>query len=290
MRLQRAIESLSLNLDDELQRYRQNRSGQGAAIPTPARLQLRPNRKPIDLIALKTAAAAPTTPPPPPPNARLQALLGQASEPSSQAYPPKTTVNQVRLSHGGTLTTYRPSPEEYLESTEALLGSRPCRPPAEMDGDENPPSLIRQLTTPLGMGALLLLLVGSASVGYLVTSPEAISHLSNSPIARRLKGAPTDGSPSDAQADSASQGEAAFKPLGPDLSEQEFTSIDLDDISTLPSANSPTPVQNVPVQTQLGETPGAVPGAEDSRVAGAAPSAPRPGVLTPAGGRTNSAV
>ncbi|PSN77046.1 hypothetical protein C8B47_24160, partial [filamentous cyanobacterium CCP4] len=114
MRLQRAIESLSLNLDDELQRYRQNRSGQGAAIPTPARLQLRPNRKPIDLIALKTAAAAPTTPPPPPPNARLQALLGQASEPSSQAYPPKTTVNQVRLSHGGTLTTYRPSPEEYL--------------------------------------------------------------------------------------------------------------------------------------------------------------------------------
>ncbi|MGG6239905.1 SPOR domain-containing protein [Nodosilinea sp. AN01ver1] len=298
LRLQRAIESLALNLDDELHRYRQNRSGQGA-IPAPARLQLRPNRKPIDLIALKTAAAAPATPPPPPPNARLQELLGQASVPSTQAYPPKTTVNQVRLSHGGTLTTYRPSPEEYLESTEALLGSHPSRPPAGKGGDENPPSLIRQLTSPLGMGALLLLLVGSASFGYLVTSPEAISHLSDNPIARRLKGAPADGTASDAQSNSASQGESGFKPLGPDLSEQEFSSIDLDDISTLPSANSPTPVQNVPVQTQLGETPGAESGAEgvgpegavsDLRAAGAVPSAPRPGVLTPAGGRSNSAV
>lgn len=289
LRLQRAIESLALNLDDELHRYRQNRSGQGAAIPAPARLQLRQNRKPIDLIALKTASGAvATAPPPPPPNARLQDLLGQASVPDSQAYPPKPTVNQVRLSHGGTLTTYRPSPEEYLESTEALLGSHPQ--PRE-DGDESPPSLIRQLTSPLGMGALLLLLVGSASFGYLVTSPEAVSHLTDNPIARRLKGtlAPADGTASDAaQEGLANQGEAGFKPLGPDLSEQEFSSIDLDDISTLPSANSPTPVRNVPVQTQLGETPGAESATEGDRAAGSVPATPRPGVLTPAGGRPNS--
>lgn len=290
LRLQRAIESLALNLDDELHRYRQNRSGQGAAISAPARLQLRPNRKPIDLIALKTAAPA-VTPPPPPPNARLQELLGQASAPSSQAYPPKTTVNQVRLSHGGTLTTYRPAPEEYLESTEALLGSRPGHPESESELDENSPSLMRQLTTPLGMGALLLLLVGSASFGYLATSPEAVSHLSDNPIARRLKGIPNDGAVSDTAQDGlVSQGETNFKPLGPDLSEKEFSSLDLSDISTLPSANSPAPIQNVPLQGQLGETPGLVPGAEGSSIAGAAPSTPRPGVLTPAGGRTNSAV
>lgn len=290
LRLQRAIESLALNLDDELHRYRQNRSGQGAAIPTPARLQLRQNRKPIDLIALKTAAgAAAATPPPPPPNAHLQELLGQASVPNSQAYPPN--VNQVRLSHGGTLTTYRPSPEEYLESTEALLGSRPNHPQPELASDEHPPSLIRQLTSPLGIGALLLLLVGSASFGYLVTSPEAVSHLSDNPIARRLKGTlvPADGAASDAASEGlASQGKTGFDPLGPDLSEQEFSSIDLDDISTLPSANSPTPVRNVPVQTQLGETPGAESATEGDRAAGSAPATPRPGVLTPAGGRPSS--
>ncbi|MBE9112112.1 hypothetical protein IQ273_22145, partial [Nodosilinea sp. LEGE 07298] len=278
VRLQRAIESLALNLDDELHRYRQNRAGQGATVPAPARLQLRSNRKPIDLIALKTAAPA-AAEASPPANARLQDLLGQAPMPPSQTYPP-SAVNQVRLSHGGTLTTYRPSPEDYLESTEALLGSRPSRtqPPQE---DEDPPSLMRQLTSPLGMGALLLLLVGSASFGYLVTSPQAISHLSDNPITRRLKGTPADDA---APADLASQGEAGFKPLGPDLSEQEFGSIGLSDISTLPSANSPTPIQNVPAQTQLGEASAA----EGDRTAEATPSTPRPGVLTPAGGRPSS--
>ncbi|MGB6014027.1 MAG: hypothetical protein WBG32_04795, partial [Nodosilinea sp.] len=277
LRLQRAIESLALNLDDELYRYRQTRSGQGAAAPAPAKLQLRSNRKPIDLIALKTAAPAAASSSS---SDRLEDLLGQASVPSSQAYPP-SAINQVRLSHGGTLTTYRPAPDDYLESTEALLGSQPSHPQPPQESNEVPPSFMRQLTSPLGIGALLLLLVGSASFGYLVTSPQAVSHLSDNPITRRLRVTPADDA---ASADSASQGETGFNPLGPDLSEQEFGSIDLNDISTLPSANSPTAHQSVPVPIAADETPTA----EDDRTAESTPATPRPGVLTPAGGRPST--
>lgn len=289
LRLQRAIESLNLNLDDELRRYRQAKAGGDSVAPAPPRLQLRSNRKPIDLIALKTAASATAAPPHPSSNDRsqnsdrLQELLGQSSVPSSQAYPPQTAVHQVRLSHGGTLTTYRSAPEEYLESTEALLGTtgQAIQPPEE----KYPSSLRRQLTTPLGMGALLLLLVGSASFGYLVTSPEAASHLTDNPIARRLGGEPVV-DPDDANADGAdSQSEVGFSPLGPDLSEKEFASLDLSNLSTLPSANAPA-AQNVPVQTQLEEAP--APGGDGS--AETTPPVARPGVLTPAGTRSSSAV
>ena len=286
LRLQRAIESLALNLDDELHRYRQTQSGQ-AVTPAPARLQLRQTRKPIDLIALKSTAGATTATgaAAAPANPRLREILGQTSQPSSQAYPAKTAVNQVRLSHGGTLTTYRPSPEEYLESTEALLGSLPHRD--QPGQDEAPPSLLRQLTTPLGVGALLFLLVGSASFGYLVTSPQAISHLTDNPIARRLKGEPAPEGVANGSAVGDGldgQAETGFKPLGPDLSEKEFANLDLSNISTLPSANAPAASPRVPV-TPVGQTPVAESGTADST-----PTAPRPGVLTPAGVSGNSAV
>jgi hypothetical protein len=263
LRLQRAIESLALNLDDELNRYRRSRAG--VVPPTPARLPLRQTRKPIDLIALKTAAIAGAKPaaPPPPPNARLQELLGQPSVPTVQAYPPKTAINQVRLSHGGTLTTYRAAPDDYMESSEALLGSLPKGAPAP-DDTEYEPSLLRQLTTPLGMGALLLLLVGSASFGYLVTSPQAVSHLTDNPITRRLKGTSTpDSLPSDdplatqalGDQPDAGQPNAGFKPIGPDLSDQEFASLDLNRISTLPSDSSSATSRSFPAQGEVTGTP-----------------------------------
>jgi hypothetical protein len=287
LRLQRAVESLNLNLDDELHRYRQARSGQ--TTPAPARLQLRTQRKPIDLITVKSATAAATTAAaPPPPNARLQEILGQAAAPSGQVYPPQATVHQVRMSHGGTLTTYRPAPEDYLESTEALLGSLPTAGRRRSE-PEYAPSLMRQLTTPLGMGALLLLLVSSAGFGYLVTSPQAIQHLTDNAITRRLKGDPTpaDDAESVALDNLGSQAESGFKPLGPDLSEKEFASLDLNNISTLPSANSPTssagaaalPETTSPTMVGGQPLPTSAQRPGEPRTTG-----PRPGVLTPAGG------
>ncbi|MBE9140546.1 hypothetical protein IQ254_25665, partial [Nodosilinea sp. LEGE 07088] len=281
LRLQRAIESLNLNLDDELRRYRQSRLGQSTAPATPARLQLRQQRKPLDLIAVQAATAGPgnaaagpgktaassessaavagSTPSPSP---RLQEVLGQASVPSSQAYPPTTAVNQVRLSHGGTLTTYRAAPEEYYESTEALLSSSPNGAQAtrsrRRQESEYDPSPLRQLLTPLGMGALLLLLVGSAGFGYLVTSPETAQYITDNPIARRLKGEPTDTEAAIALGEANGVAETGFQPMGPDLSEKEFMSLDLNSISTLPSEEPSSAVQATPVQLQpeVGGRPG----------------------------------
>ncbi len=288
LRLQRAVESLNLNLDEELHRYRQARSGQ--ATPTPARLQMRTPRKPIDLITVKSTAAATAVAaaPPPPPNARLQEILGQAAAPNAQTYPPQTNIHQARMSHGGTITTYRPAPEDYLESTEALLGSLPTAAPRDRE-PEYVPSLRRQLTTPLGVGALLLLLVTSAGFGYLVTSPEAILHLTDNAITRRFKGDPSPAENADSVAlDSlGSQAESGFKPLGPDLSEKEFASLDLNNISTLPSADSPkSPAASADL---LPTTAPAMVGGQPLPTTGQRPgeprtTGPRPGVLTPAGG------
>jgi hypothetical protein len=268
LRLQRAIESLNLNLDDELRRYRQSQSGQSPAPVTPARLQLRQQRKPLDLIAVKVAANAadePATAPgvASPPTPRLQEILGQASVPNSQAYPPTTAVNQVRLSHGGTLTTYRAAPEEYYESSEALLGSLPngeqaTRSRRRREEPEYAASPLRQLFTPLGMGALLLLLVGSAGFGYLVTSPETAQYITDNPITRQLKGEPTDAETGVALGEANGESEAGFQPMGPDLSEKEFMSLDLSSISTLPSEESDPGVQttSIELQPEAGGRPG----------------------------------
>ncbi len=272
--VQQAVSSLMLGLDDELLRYRQSRSGQVPKGPGSTIKFRQAARKPIKLMTVNQAAAA-TAPrtgtsslavaPSPPTNPQVQAILGQQAQPTTQAYIPKTTVHRTQLSHGGTLTTYRAMPEDYLESSEALLGSLPQDEANDLDEGS---SLTRQLISPLGIGALLLLLVGSASFGYLVTSPQAVSHLTENPLVQRLTGNSdaSDGEVASEMAIAEDSPTPGLRGIGPDLSEQEFMALSLDRISALPGSQSSSrpATREVELDDMDMDTPEAAPNTTDS--------------------------
>jgi hypothetical protein len=246
--LQRALESLMVNLDDELIRYRQSRSGQEISPPSRAPLKFRPktSRSSPSLIHLKSAppvrsAVAGRSEPQAPTAVTPPLHQGQAPFPTAAMPPTHGPSFPADQPMGSTLMPYQASPEDYLESTEALLSSTPRFQETDQNFDEMDdyqPSLARQLATPLGIGALLLLLVGSAGFGYLITSPEAVEHLREHALLQRFQPAPTVDQPLAVGAPNsqASPVPTGLQGLGPDLSEQEFGSLDLDRISSLPSS------------------------------------------------------
>lgn len=177
------------------------------------------------------------------------------------------------------LMTYQAIPDDYLESTEALLQSAFTPPSGSLRPDSNvdyTPTLARRLTTPLGLGALLLLLVSSAGLGYLLTNPSAAKHLSPAVLLGR--------NTPEQQAATANAGETAFAPglagSGPDLSEKEFVDLSLGTLSTLPTTAAAPGVASTPLTLRAPSaappTPATPPGAP------AAPAATAP--LRPANG------
>lgn len=290
--LKQAVASLMVNLDDELLRYRQSRNGQGGTAPkrrsplfktkarsAPSLIHLKPASPPRS-----TAANAGVSVPPPPPRPYRSAMAGATA--GSSALPPALNLGTNPTTYppvaGSTLAPYQSMPEDYLESSEALLGAVP---PPQFAPDfeeeayfeaEHRPSLIEQLSTPLGLGAMLLLLVGSAGLGYLVTSPTAVEHLRNHAWMQRFQPEPE---PPAASAPSESSVSTGLQGIGPDLSEQEFSSLDLDRISTLPSGRTPASAsQTLPPVAGSGAEQGSL--ATGDR-APAIPSAMRAEPVTP---------
>jgi len=267
--LQNALEALSVNLEDELTRYRQSRTGSGVVQPSGAQLRFRSQRRRrgVNLIQVQSrtavsqgaqgplqAGAAPTptviaptaqpgpTPPLPPANPRLQSPPAQPGRSEGQTYGPQSITRSDLQRRGGAIIPGQPSPNSYLESTEALLDSLPGPYDGEHgydDGDYEP-SLREQLSTPLGIGALLLLLLGSASFGYVVTSPQTAEFLRSNALVQALRGGwaePQVQEPAPVELEP----ETGLQGLGPDLSEDEFQELDLDRLSTLDEADAIVP-------------------------------------------------
>ncbi|MFB2893563.1 SPOR domain-containing protein [Aerosakkonemataceae cyanobacterium BLCC-F50] len=108
-------------------------------------------------------------------------------------------------------------PDEYLQSSEALLKN--------LDDDEFVESTAtpnNKLMTPLGIGSMLLLLVGAATLGYVAMNPATISHLAGNKQSEN------------ASITAASGGKnAGGIPNTPNLSEQEFVELNLKTLSTV---------------------------------------------------------
>jgi hypothetical protein len=243
--LEGALANLMVDLDDELQRYRQRRSDQaGPSTSGPQTRFRRAQGSGPQLINLPpTPTVAKATP------ARTTSAQASPSSAMDKPIPPPPPPRSALTSHH--LVPYSPAAEDYLESTEALLDTDPTAYITDYGSDpEDPsPALGRSLATPLGLGALLLLLVASAGFGYLVTSPQAIDHLRQHPLVRGLgqKVQPP------AVTSTPEPGVAVPEGLGPDLSEQEFTELDLNRLSNLPSSTPDAPQANPPTDAALGQ-------------------------------------
>jgi SPOR domain len=224
--LRAALNSLDVDLEEELARYRRlqgntresNRSGRNPFVSQGPHAPA--------AVALATGdAALPENDPPP------------VSMPAS--YRPLPSPGDL-MAHGAPLSVVPeglPSdagdmPSDYLASSEELLRGLTDEE-AALSGDPEP-RLLDTLLTPLGIGSMLLLLLSSISFGYLILNPQSMRLLGLEPWFN-----PTGSSDSGAIAQSSD----ATRPMAapsPNLAAEEFPELNLDTLSALPPG-SPTP-------------------------------------------------
>jgi len=125
------------------------------------------------------------------------------------------------------------SPDGYLESTEELLNSIAEEKPNY--GAEQESSLLNSLLTPLGIGSMLLLLLSSATLGYVIMHPSSLD-LFTSPEKSSANDADLDGKPA------SSDFSSPLIPDAPNLAADEFVDLNLGNLSTVPGSNTPRPL------------------------------------------------
>lgn len=119
------------------------------------------------------------------------------------------------------------SPNDYLESTEELLQSI-----AEESPDlrvERESSLLNSLLTPLGIGSMVLLLLSSATLGYVIMHPSSLDLLN--PPENTIDGKAASGA-------SATPFASPLIPDSPNLAAEEFVDLNVDNLSTIPGTSS----------------------------------------------------
>lgn len=218
--LRTVLNSLEVNLEVELSRYRRKRASVSPPSSTPlaeleeAAFDLSTVDSTIDEISASVSpAAALVTPPPLPRNKKLFPDRPAAIAPSSS-----------------------PPTNGYLASSEKLIESLSEAPPTPEPVTATP---YHQRRTSLLAGAALGLLglVAGLGASYLLSNPQ---------VAQRL----ADGSSGD-RATIAAADEETFTPTGPDLSAQEFINLELDNLSSLKMPQVPLDPQAQPATPAL---------------------------------------
>jgi hypothetical protein len=237
------LANLDIQLEDELVRYRRQRTGVKRTASQAGRKQ--PLQQ-LDLIAVAATGTQTDVAPQPAP-ALEERLAGVAKPPiAPDAYKPIpafTAQSQpleapiaVRtgdhpLAHPNAAETAARAADadnvhalaqanarnldDYLESSEELLRSL-ADEQAEVQAER---SFMQSLLTPLGLGSMLLLLLSSAMFGYVIMNPSSLSWL-----AVQHRG--TDSSPGQ------TTGTAAIAPQ-PDLAKRELPELNLNNLGTV---------------------------------------------------------
>lgn len=139
-------------------------------------------------------------------------------------------VQSDRLNNSAGFSDADESLEDYLESSEELLRSIAEETPNVQVGQET--SLLDSLLSPLGIGSMLLLLLSSATLGYVIMHPSSMDFLatqepSKPEAAPSASASPTTSSP--------------FVPDSPNLAAEEFVDLNVNSLSTLPRPSRATP-------------------------------------------------
>ena len=275
--LRSTLSSLNINLDYELARYRYAKRGEAQPNVAPPQFQSRRQRS-LNLINVPAPAkpmrssAQAVAAPPPPPNPRIP-----QTDTTHVAAAASGNGSEVANLRSALVRQAAPQPDNYLESSEALLQNFDNSYPAAGPGaaaSATSKSWFEGINTPLGLGALMLLLVASAGFGFVLVNPSAAQNLfANTPLARLWPGTEVD--EASAVDEVAADGGAISSPegsplsaLGPDLSQREFSTLDLNTLSNLPSNTSP--LEGQPTQLAPGRPGNTNGGAAQANVGNAA--------------------
>jgi hypothetical protein len=281
--LQAALSSLDVQLEEELARYRRQKTGR--PVMSSKGMGRHQTRKPIDLIAVERVGTQPQRPAlgmstaplasfplfmvQPNPDATQQAapldqfkvppdspgMVVAAPKPTADqsSTPPQTEhLTAPESSKAGDLETVvapQSPPEDYLESSEQLLRS--------LAQEETPPPpqkhFAAKLLTPLGVGSILLLLLSSATAAFVLTNPSSFAALG----LERFFGPKTSTPPQSSTEPASTVGNAGKDtPVvnGPDLAADEFVDLNLNTLShleTIPKASTSGASVQVPLLPTL---------------------------------------
>jgi hypothetical protein len=250
-KLQEALGCLDLRLEDELTRYRRQRAGLSVA-PIVLRPK-QPAKKPLDLISFGNTATAeaPTLTEPPKAIsfdlgvaamrefATEEADPGEISDSAMIPYEAETVDESIDELAAAAATP----PDDYLESSEHLLKSLK-REEARVEVERG---FLQSLSTPLGIGSMLTLLVSSAMLGYVIMNPAIVTGLWQNLRTQEV-------------AETTSESNSNESPTGltensPRLDRDEFSELGLDSLSTLQT--KPATIPTIAASPSPTPTPGA---------------------------------
>lgn len=235
--VQGVLSCLDVQLEEEIAHYRRKRPikqvSQGRATKSNV------GKKGLDLISVPATESRMPLPTPPAKEYLAQPLLNNDSAEAEKTPLPPESINEEAAAPGlngkaniageakpewetpslglRNRVVAKELPNEYLQSSEALLKN--------LDEDEFVESAAspsnNKLRTPLGIGSLLLLLVGAATLGYVAMNPATISHLAGNKQSDSSKVA------------AGSATNAGGIPNSPNLAQQEFVELNLKTLSTV---------------------------------------------------------
>ncbi len=245
--LQSVLQSLDVQLEDELVRYRRERRRQAQADKLKAQQALAIQASTAQAEAAQLAPAADVAEDTP---AIAQAdslteALGLAAaveaapangEGEAEIAPDSSSLALVRQADADA-----EGEEDYFASSAALLESLGTMPEEDLEGiklQSEDTSFLKQLMTPAGVGASLLVLAAGAASGYLMMNPNSVSHLrfselfpgSDAPAAEGIVAVtPT----------VAKDIPAELPPGAPDLTQREFIQLSLSNLGSLDPDGNP---------------------------------------------------
>jgi hypothetical protein len=235
--LKDALGSLDVQLEEELTRYRRLRAlGKSGYSPRQttykgtARVQPPP-------------AIAPVTEPLPIPSQTPEAgtaTRGEAETASVEVPPTSPADSQsylelqelakqyaAQIHQEAELAAATDGPNDYLESSEELLRSL-AEEEASVQAEE---SFLKSLSTPLGIGSMLLLLVSSAMFGFVIMNPSSMTQWLSQQKPEVATNSVTSANPSSTAPAGASNPSDVPQP---NLANQEFPDLNLSTLGSLP--------------------------------------------------------
>ncbi len=248
--LQSVLQSLDVQLEDELVRYRRERRRQAqadklkaqqalAVQASTAQVEVAQLAPAVDVVEDASAIAAPQA-------EGLTEALGLAA--AVEAAPINADGGAAIAPDSSSLALVRHTDvdaeggeeEDYFASSAALLESLGTMPEEDLEGiklQSEETSFLKQLMTPAGVGASLLVLAAGAASGYLMMNPNSVSHLRFSELFP-ANDAPEEGIVA-ASPQVAKDIPAELPPGAPDLTQREFIQLSLSNLGSLDPDGNP---------------------------------------------------